>query len=247
MAIFDRKKTLRRLFTDPARRVLASEQGPAPIEKLQMDVLESVQPVILVGRDVTTDGQTLDAIIAGRRVIVGGVATGAMMDPRLLVQHLSVEGVVATGSALPDIAVGRYFEGNTTTADGTDATWPLTIASGLAGLWEILMAVGSVGADATVATRTFVVNLVTGLGIVAGLTGGVHTTTAITLTASEEGSAFLTNNGLALLNDNGTITEDAIPSPFPTLIDAGGSLTCNVTTGQATDAVQISLFGRRVA
>src|SRR3990167_3304038 len=60
------RKTLRRLFTESARKILASGEGPASIDSLQIPVSEYIQPVVLVTRGITTDTQTLDPLMNSR-------------------------------------------------------------------------------------------------------------------------------------------------------------------------------------
>jgi hypothetical protein len=161
------------------------------------------------------------------------------VDP-VAASQFSVTGVTAVTTQV----VGQYFMGTRATANGADASWP-SASLNPTPLFEVYAVLATMLCDATVATRTLTLDMISGL--TSAVTLNQWQSTAVTLTASQSGSIFTASNRGTLLNDNGTITLDTVPGPCPFLMTDAGTLVANATTGQATDAVRVSFWARRVA
>jgi len=234
------RKTLRRLFTESARKVLASGEGPASIDSLQIPVAEFIQPVVLVGRGITSDTQSLDEIVdTGSRVKVSGVEQWGGKDT-----------AVDASSSSPDIsgsmAIGDSVEVFASTT-GADAEITLT-PSGQVYMMEYVVAHCEMAAVA--ATRTLVI------GLRAGLTQrgwasarNEYVSATLTQTTGEFGSISWLPNGVEAVNDNGTFTRTvgASPLPLPFYNEAAFFLALDGTTLNAGDTLGISMIIRRIA
>ena len=218
-----------RLFSDAAKKVLASRRGPGAEHA---DVESTIQPVMIVGRNILTDGQPLDEIIdANERVRVS-------MDPALPDSGDNWAQLEVGDSS---IATTGEIAGNAVSSlPGSSATE--------AQLYEIEAVLITLDCDATVAARDIVLAVNLGLPRVSpwALNDWQRTMTA-TQSANENGSLLVPRApGLVQENDNGTIaTADVSPLPLP--LTTSGAITSTITAGVAGDVHQLTALVRRVA
>jgi hypothetical protein len=199
---------------------------------------------VLVGRNVTTDTQTLDSIIFLNassvpvlRVAGGGVGTVAAAD------QLSGWATLAVGE------YGHYVTGNV--AGNASATLPSVAPTGNESVFELLQLLITLENDATVASRIINCDITTGLLVETGSPFSQTIqirTVGPTVTASQEGSLLLTRAGQGAtgINTNGAPTQGTT-SPLPILLGDSGTVTSLITAGVAGDFHRLSAFVRRVA
>jgi len=228
-----------RLFTTPARDLLG---GAAKGLRSFFRYKRRIQFFALVGRNVTTDAQTIDPLFnANRQVPVSEfnptasfVGTGAL-----------VGGTGTWPGTVGDVKWVVVVNA----ADGSEAAIPSTAISGVDRLYEVLQIVSGYIAIG-VATRVHQI-AVSGM-----LTFGQATVdslreylvpTGVTLTDTEEGKIVVPRApGLVQLNDNGTITTSD-SSPLPIYVEEAGTIATTTTNRVATDRAMIAALVRRVA
>ena len=188
---------------------------------------------VLVGRNVTTDAQTLDSIInpSNRLRTTGGVlGSVAVVDD-------GTSWTMGLGEWGWFLASGA---GNATVALPSVAP---AFGESLYEVHQILQTLTAVG----IATRTMTVNVLTGMtdGTGAAAHMGLAGPTAITDT--QFGTFFVPRApGLAQLNDNGTFTTSDI-SPLPVGLGDAGTISSVIGAGVAADTHTIGALVRRVA
>jgi len=218
-----------RIFSDSAKKVLASRRGPGAEH---VDIEPTIQPVVIVGRNILTDAQALDEIIdANERLRVS-------MDPASPDSGDNWAQLEVGDSA---IATTGEIAGNAVSSlPGSSATD--------VELYEVEAVIITLDCDATVAARDIVLAVNLGLPRVSpwALNDWQRTMTA-TQSANENGSLLVPRApGLVQENDNGTFaTADVSPLPLP--MTTSGSLTSTITNGVAGDAHVLTALVRRVA
>jgi len=205
------------LFADSIESILA-ELG-------YLDVIASVQPVVLVGRAIARgppDTQTFDEIIdSSERVRVTEVGATPL-------QAIVDTGMVAGNAALSSALVVDSLE------------------------YELLALRYSYNCDATVATRTTAAAKLTGL--YGGFASGVaakddYSSSTLSLTASQDGHVSLLAGGRETKNQNGTLTytSSLLQLPLRVLNDEGfGISVAAATNGVLGDIHRAVLYGRRI-
>jgi len=217
------------LFTRPFRTLFGKKRHSWLTHK------PKVQYVALVGRNVTTDTQTLDTTIDadGRlRVDAGLLGAGAT--------------VPNTGSSWTGMEVGETRWFTTTAINGNvDATLP-TLASGTEEhIYEVLQLLHSLDCDATAASRIPTLKIVAGMP--EQVTLNDWSQVGATSTTTENSKLFVPRGpATAKINDNGTITDGAT-SPLPMFIGEAGTITVTVASGVAGDLHLLSALVRKVA
>src|SRR3990167_4245020 len=202
-----------RLFTESARSIL----GRKFFRRFR--VRPRIQPVIFVGRNVTTDAQTLDPLFDGN----GKVPTtgGYLTDTR----------PVATASAWASLEVGGWDYSSTGTGEF---------------IYEVHQILHTLDNDGTAASRVPTLVVVAGMPSISSALNDWSQVGA-TATAGENAKLFVPRGpAVVKINDNGTITDGAT-SPLPMLIGVAGTLSVTVAAGVAGDAHSLSALVRRVA
>jgi len=223
----------RLLFTRAARDLLGgARKGLRSFFRYQ----RRVQPVVLVGRNVTTDAQTFDSIINSNnrlRTTGGYLGSETVLDaPTSFTMEIGEWAYVASGN----------IAGNASAFIPLLAT---AIGQPLFEVHQILQTLSAVG----VATRTMTLQVVAGMPAIPlrGAADDDFAVTGPTITDAEEGSVFIPRApGLVQLNDNGTITTSDI-SPLPIMGGDSLTITSVITAGLAADTHRIAAVMRRVA
>jgi len=190
---------------------------------------------VLVGRNVTTDTQLLDAIID--------------TNGRLLVSPPQTSGIASSALAYSGL-LDSIIPGNVASA--------VSLISDVGQVFELGLIGIAYECDATVATRTvgFSTQLVAaaGAGSVtpsATFAGALtfYSSPTISLTASEDGYVLLVPENIEITNDNGTIARatNGFPIGEGRVLPPGGiNVTPVATNGVAGDNYRIFAWGRRV-
>jgi len=220
------------LFTRPARTMF----GRKRFRWFQHE--PKIVYAALIGRNVTSDTQTLDTIIdslgrlrtdSGLGTVTGGTGQSAIGD------GTNVGDVIELDSGL--------VAGNV--AIGLPTATPTSFQ-----LWELYQLLWSGTMDGTVATRTPAPLITTGLDSTVQTTATRDFSFGVlpSLTASQEGRIFAPRApALLQVNDNGVITTGAA-SPLPLLFSATGfAIVDTLAAGVAGDTHRISAWCRRVA
>lgn len=217
-----------RLFTESARSIL----GRKFFRRFR--VRPRIQPVIFVGRNVTTDAQTLDPLFDGN----GKVPTtgGYLTDTR----------PVATASAWASLEVGDWDYFTTgSVAGNVAASLPSSTGTGEV-IYEVHQILHTLDNDGTAASRVPTLVVVAGMPSISSALNDWSQVGA-TATAGENAKLFVPRGpAVVKINDNGTITDGAT-SPLPMLIGVAGTLSVTVAAGVAGDAHSLSALVRRVA
>jgi len=223
-----------RLFTTPARDLLG---GAAKGLRSFFRYKRRIKPVIIVGRNVTTNAQTIDPLfdVNGLVPTTGG--------------YLSDSPITASPPTdFTALEVGEWdFLASAIVAGNVTASFPSasTTDGRLFEIHQILTTLIAVG----VATRTMTLFAQTGMP-----DAGVMTTdddfavlAGPSITDAQQGRIFVPRApGLVQLNDNGTITTSDI-SPLPIQCGDAGLFESVITAGLAADSHRIALVVRRVA
>jgi len=218
------------LFTRPFRTIFGRKRHSWLFHRPRLTY------TVVVGRNVGSDTQTLDSIInaAGRVRVDGDLGDGT---------------AVRTLASFVDLAIGEtaYIDSGDVAGNATAVIPAVTSAFGEA-RFEVQQILQTLLADASIATRIMLVNVLTGMPAATGAGGndaGFAGPTGIT--ASQSGRLFIPRApGLAQLNDNGTITTADV-SPLPLLGGDGLTLTSVITAGVVGDVHRLSCIARRVA
>jgi len=222
------------LFTRPARTIF----GRKRFRWFQHE--PKIVYAALIGRNVTSDMQTLDTII------------DSLSRVRTIESPGNTSGLGSgSGSAIGDgTAVGDVIELDSGNIAGNAAISIPTATPTSFQLWELLQLLWSGTMDGTVATRTPAPLITTGLNSTVQATATRDFSFGVlpSLTASQEGRIFVPRaSALLQVNDNGTITTGAA-SPLPMLFSAQGLVIADVlAAGVAGDTHRISAWCRRVA
>ena len=224
---------LSRLFTDGARGFL--QQTFAQRELDISSLHRSVQPVVLVGRNVTTDTQTFDAIMntSGRLRVDSGLGPGT--------------AVSNSAGSWVSLAIGDYLYATSgSIAGNATATLPTVASANGDSVFEVEEVLHTLTTDATVVTRTPTLNVLAGLpSIVTTLNDWSQVGPAVP--ASQKGKLFIPKGpAVAKINTNGVFTDGAT-SPLPLLIGDAGTLSVTVASGVAGDSHSLSCLVRRIA
>jgi len=222
------------LFTRPVRTLFGKAFRHAWFRHIP-----KITYAVLVGRNVTTNAQTLDQLVALRGVtgppalrVMDGTGAAAINDATAWTMEVGDWGLFSSGS----------IAGN-----GSAVLPSLASAFGEA-VFEIHQLAHNLDCDATVATRTIVTSFVTGMDNPQALPlNDFARTMGSTQTANENGTMFIPRApGLVQENDNGTIATADI-SPLPVLLGDSGSITGDITNGVAGDVHNLACIARRVA
>jgi hypothetical protein len=220
-----------RIFTTPARTLLGGARAGRPSF---LRYFRRLRPFVLIGRDITTDTQTLDNIInaAGRLRVDAGLGSGA---------------VVTSPASFLSLAIGESAWAMTGSVAGNVAATLPTLASNFGeSIFEILQILHVLDDDATVASRIPTLTIVTGMpSIVTTLDDWSQV--GATATQNENAKLFIPRGpATAKINDNGTITDGAT-SPLPMFIGDAGVISVAVASGVAGDAHSLACLVRRIA
>ena len=217
------------LFTRPARTVLGKRRFR------WFHWSQRVQPVVLIGRNVTSDTQTLDPLFtaAGKLPSDGGFLG-------------SGTAVGNTASAWnQDIGVAAWFTTGSI-AGNANATLPTLAPSFGDSIFSIEQILHVLDCDATAASRVPTLTIVAGMpSIVTTLNDWSQV--GATSTTTENSKLFVPRGpAVVKINDNGTITDGAT-SPLPMSIADGGVISVAVAAGVVGDAHSLSALVRRIA
>jgi len=218
------------LFTRPARTVL----GKRRFRWLQFK--QRIRPVVLVGRNVTSDTQTLDPLVSvsGRFRTDGGV--------------LGSGAAVTSPANFASLAVGESAWTTTGSVAGNAVATLPSIASAFGeAIFEVHQILHVLIADGNAASRIPTLSVQTGMPTSVATTLTDWTQVGATATLSQE-IHMLVPRGPAVvkLNDNGTITDGAT-SPLPMSLTDAGTLSVTVAAGLAGDSHALTALVRRVA
>ena len=224
-----------RLFTTAARDLLG---GAAKGLRSFFRYRRRIHFFALVGRNITTDAQTLDSIIGAHGL---WKTTGGYLQPEPLIGTTFPTGFTGIAVGDWDFVASDIIAGNAT------ATIPAASTSD-GRLFEIVQILQTM--DATgIATRTMTLAVQTAMPSIAamGTADDDLAVTGPTITDTQEGRVFVPRApGLVQLNDNGVITTTDI-SPLPILIGDGGAILSVITAGLAADNHRIAVLVRRIA
>ncbi len=194
------------------------------------------RPVYLIGRDVTTDTQTLDSIIdtSGRLrvgLLAGAVPSASEFQPN---QSNWPSPPEATIEVAGNVGIAIITPG------ALGSSRPVWVIEGIR--YSYLC-------SATAGARTTAPPLVD--SAMTRVTGGgqpdVSLVDTLSLTAGQEGSVAAASNGVRVKNQNGTFTFTAGGSPCPWTVEAFTASVAAATGGLATDLHRLTLLVRQVA
>jgi len=223
-----------RLFTTAARDLLGgARKGLRSFFRYK----RRIQPVMVVGRNVATNTQTIDPLfdVNGLIPTTGGYLSDSPISSTVPTDFTALE-------------VGEWdFIASIIRAGNATATIPsaATTDGRLFEIHQILTTLIAVG----VATRTMTLLAQTGMPAAGVMTtdDDFAVTAGPSITDAQQGRIFVPRApGLVQLNDNGTITTSDI-SPLPIQCGDAGVFESVITAGLAADSHRIALVVRRVA
>lgn len=220
------------LWTDALRAWLT---GHLPGQPRKLRVARTIQPVLLMGRNITSETQAADDIVD--------------TDGRLKVAMGALGGATATTAWVPgNFIVGQYALVSTgEIAGNVVANLVASLSPTTPQLWELLSVLISANVDATVASRIINLQINTGLPAVTTPTPLDFALVGPTLTASQKGKLYVPYSpGQIQLNDNGTVTQSNT-NPLPMLVADTVSIADSLTAGVAGDVHLVAAVLRRVA
>lgn len=231
------------LFIRSIQSILGWHKG-APAVNNQADVGTLIRPVVVVGTSESGEISTTSTL-TGRTFRFDSafrLITAAFSTP---LTQTAYSGAYGNGA----MRVGDVRPWRVETL-GADSSLFSAYPSSEDHLLEVLAIIASADMAAVVATRTLTVDITIGLNSLAVPTPDWRSS-AVTLTNNQNGGIFVFPGGV-LLNDDGTITLDTVPSPvpFPLMVGANlgaGTMVANITTADANDTTSITAIVRRVA
>jgi len=189
---------------------------------------------VLVGRNVTTNTQTLDSIIDRNIRLRSSAGLGSI-------------AAIDDATVWSGIEVGEWGWLFQTGAGNAPVVLPSLAGALVEGVFEvhqILQTLRAVG----VATRTMTINVLTGMTDGSGATAQDTYAGPTGITDTQFGTFFIPRApGLAKLNDNGTITTSDVSSLPLMLKEDQGSITSVIGAGLAADTHELGCLIRRVA
>jgi len=218
------------LFTKAVRRIF-NRLGSA--SQKEFPILQSVQPVMIVGRDVTSDTQTFDEIVDAQE--------------RLRVNVFAHSGTILTGATWAALEIGDWAWANSGEGAGNAVVLLPTSSPTDEMVFEVHQILQQLDNDGTAASRVMTLTVVTDMNSVSPWALNDFAHTGPTATANENASVFIPRApGLIQNNDNGTITTTD-SRPLPVMLGNGGTITSTITAGVAGDVHGIACLVRRVA